>query len=215
MGYTNTYDIRELAGYVKQIRGAMDRAHKLAMLETIEEAYRGAVVNARNNFIGRWGYVKTGALQNSIYRGYDKSDGSVFVGVRANKGRAQADGSDTRPYGRIHEFGGTIRPVKAKHLWQKMWDVPSGFKRMTPSEFITKKKQLPKLFFFIKGKTNGRTMAATNVDGKVVPLFLLRDSTVIPARPFVVPAVEGVFPDKYNSALQKWIANEMAKGSRA
>ncbi len=39
----------------------------------------------------------------------------------------------------INEKGGTIRPIKAKHLWVKLFLKGSGrFKKWTPSDFMTK-----------------------------------------------------------------------------
>ena len=132
-------EIREMKGWLDQLRDSTQRGAVLGVIEATNLGLAQAKRNARSNFTGRHGYRKTGGLLNSIFAGFDVTDGQApegVVGVRAQKGRNTEDG-ETKPYGRIHEYGGTVKPVNAKWLWQPLWESrPSFFRWITPRKFI-------------------------------------------------------------------------------
>lgn len=175
-------DIRELQEYIGKLNDDVEKAKALALIATVADAEAFAKRNATKQFIGRRGRKLTGRLLNSIYSGVEVKDNKLegFVGTRGI------------PYGRIHELGGEIYPVKAKHLWVKMYGGKAdNFRRMTPSEFIQAKEANPKQFVIVK--TNNALIAAWNegkVKSRLVPLFVLRNKVTIPARPYLAPAVE-------------------------
>jgi hypothetical protein len=210
-------EMRELKGYLDGLRQASQRGAVVGLMEAVNFGLAEAKKNARSNFTGRWGYRKTGALLNSIFAGFDMENPANLegvIGVRANKGRNTEDG-ETKPYGRIQEYGGEIKPVKAKWLWQPLWDRrPSFLRFISPRQFIAQMRSYPQQFAIIpthdgmgrvavwQGSTKAvklgdkqRTFAAARERAQakrenIYPLFLLRKRTVIPPRPYVTPAAQ-------------------------
>lgn len=175
-------NIRELSRYIRNTRSAIVKAHAEAMLKVTLDAEGLAKRNATQQFTGRNNYKLTGRLLNSIFSGFSpfnagQSLPTGFIGTRGI------------PYGRIHEFGGVIEPVNAKHLWLKMHGV-SGFKRITPKEFVSKMQKNPKQYRIFKSKKGNLIAAFINNKKKIKPLFVLRDKVTIPARPYLQPAVD-------------------------
>lgn len=183
-------DIRELAAYIKGVNNVLLKAHGLSMLDMVTKAEELAKQNARDSF-GKTESKRrlSGRLLNSIFggakqtgRGIDLPEG--FIGTRGI------------PYGRIHEMGGTIKPKRAKNLWLKQWDVPARFKRMTPTEFITAKRQNPNNFT-IQPTDRGNAVAvywgtrragASIGSARSWVLFFLAKKVKMPARPYLMPA---------------------------
>lgn len=241
---TTVYEIRQLSAWVRGVRGAVQRATFRAYARTLQTAERDAKINARNNFRGTRIRPKTGNLMNSIFSGYVLSKGGPnggdlvdgVVGVKSHKGR-----EGTRPYGRIHEYGGVITPKRAKYLWIPLLgpksNVKGGRKALatwSPSFFLEAKDagKWDFHYWILPGKKGGKVAGVTyagvskpkegprkvNLGGvkrvtgmaKVrtytVPLFALKDSVKLPARPYVRPAVE-----KAQAALPGAIAAEVAK----
>lgn len=222
-------EIREMKTWLDSLRDATQRGAVVGVMEATNYGLAEAKKNARANFTGRWGYRKTGGLLNSIFAGFDVggNEPEGVVGVRANKGRATENG-ETKPYGRIQEYGGEIKPVKAKWLWQPLWDTrPSGMRFITPREFIARKRQLPDNFHFFptergngflavfsflthkaKGKGGKARIEQFGPDEKSYPLFLLRKKSVIPARPYVGPAVAEAFKRLPGMVLKRIIEQQ-------
>lgn len=213
-------EIREMKGWLDQLTESTQRGAVVGVMEATNLGLAEAKRNARANFTGRHGYRKTGQLINAIFAGFDVTDGQApegVVGVRSLKGRS-TDSGETKPYGRAQEYGATIKPVNAKWLWQPLWDSrPSFFRFMTPRQFMEQKRAYPDTFGIIptsdgrsklavwlgtKKKTQlgdkQRTFGAAkervmSVRESIVALFLLRKKSVIPARPYVGPAVAEAF----------------------
>lgn len=175
----------EMATYIMGLRDATQRGVNIAILEVVNAAAGEAKRNAVANFSGTADRPKTGNLANAIYAGFQELPGNPywqgFVAVRSNKGRA-----GTRPYGRIHEYGGKIVPRRAKHLWipiagPKSSGVLGQFRDMTPTQFFDQGG-------FVLPRPGGG-VGLLKVGGAIVPLFVLRKQVVIPERPYVRPAV--------------------------
>jgi phage gpG-like protein len=117
------------------------------------------------------------------------------------------------PYGAIHEFGGTITAKKAKHLWVKV-DHKGKFKRLTPREFFElRRKEQTRARAKTTGRGGGRrgkrydifrskkgNLIAAEIDqlksgNKIRPLFVLKKSVNIPARPYIQPAIAAAVKD--------------------
>lgn len=103
-----------------------------------------------------------------------------------------ADGAEVRnwtagpaaEYSALQEFGGTIRPVRAKHLWipTKQNQTTTGVARMSPRDaiqrggFVSWKRG--GVFF---GKPAVKTARKHTTHG-LVPLFVLKKSVYVPPR---------------------------------
>jgi hypothetical protein len=199
------YEIRELAGVISRIGDTTRRAHIAALIRTVQLGEKLAKINSRNVFKGTRIRPKTGNLMNSIFSGYvlnssgdDIAEG--VVGVRSKKGNA-----GTRPYGRIHEYGGPIVPRKAKNLWipllgPKTTGPGSPYRNMSPSDFVDAMKQrqanAAARFAIIPGRKGPVAIVsmrnrskARKVKEKVIAMFALRQHVEMPERPYIRPAV--------------------------
>lgn len=171
----NGLQMRFLIQWVAGIKDGVHRALGEAMVSATEVAYKDAVTRAKTQFNNTSGRVRTGGLMNAIYRGFDPITGKGFLGVQS-------------PYGALQEFGGTVRPVNARHLWVKQWQgVPASLRRMTPREWMAAHRTDPQHFAFY-----GRS-AVYKQGNKAVTMFALADSATIQARPYIRPAVEMAF----------------------
>lgn len=156
-------DIGKLAEELDGIRGKVRRATARAMLRTANAAAAQAKRNAVATFKGTKDRPKQGFLSNSIFAAYtakgltvkgDRRIAEVMVAVRAQKGSR-----GTRPYGRIHEYGGKVMPRNAHNLWIPAFGPKSSgdvgiFKDWTPRDFMKA--------FLDKSRSRGRL----NVKGK-------------------------------------------------
>lgn len=203
------YEIRELAAVIKRIGDTTRRAEVMALIRTTQEAERLAKLNAQAQFTGTPERPKTGALMNAIFSGYVLTKGkrdiaSGVVGVKSRKGRR-----GTRPYGRIHEYGGEIKPVKAKNLWlpltgPKSRGLPGRFKNLTPSDFVALMgtKDPTARFAIIPGRRGPvaivslrRGRGKGKIRDKIIALFALRKSVEMPERPYIRPAIAEALKD--------------------
>lgn len=182
-------EIRRLVDLIKSMDAGIRRAVTKAHLATLVFSEGQAKRNIKANFIGRNDRTLSGALLNHTYYGLEgELDG--FVGVR------------TLPYAAAQEFGVTIVPKKAKHLWIPQYR-NSG--KMTPREFMRMKMQNPKMFF-LSDEVAGRWDNPKSKTRRLIPLFFLVDKVTIPERPYLRPALElGVekFPDYYETFLKQ------------
>lgn len=234
-----------MAEYIRKLNEPLLKGANTALLRAVVNATGIAKKNAAKNFKGTRIRPKSGALLASIFSGFEfKIDQAAegFVGVRSHKGN-----KGKRPYGRIHEYGGNIKPVKAKNLWLPLFGPKSsgihGLHRdLTPTEFIKRMKESrggSRSQFFVKhkkvkgdkGKTKQqivkkkgnyaifkskaghklawfieRTGRGKSAKQKAYALFLLKQRTTIPARPYVTPAVEEAWkrlPDEIKAQLER------------
>jgi phage gpG-like protein len=182
----NYSDIADLARYITSLGTTVERATLKALLATSVSAEGDAKKNSTREFTGRGGRTLGGSLLNNIFGGLEAGQGrfpDIFVGVR------------TVPYGAIHEFGGTIKPVKAKKLWLPVY---ANAKKMTPREFITLMKADPAHYHLFAG------MAAEREGDAWTPLFYLRDQVTIPERPYLRPALASAV-EKFPAYLEKYL----------
>lgn len=192
--------IEDLAEYLKKTRSATFKAYTRALFSLLSTAEAEAKRNATRQFIGRNGRRLSGRLLNSIYTSvnFDSSTDKLPTGVIGTRGI---------PYGRIHEYGGTIEPKKAKHLWLKQWGGRADkFRRMTPTEFIEQKNANPSEYTIFMSKKNNLIAAYTPAAGNIIPLFVLRSKVTIPERPYIRPGVETAlkeFPQGMKNEIRK------------
>jgi phage gpG-like protein len=183
-----TRNIREIVKYVRGLQTMRQKAYTVALIETATFARGAAIKIARTQFIGRNGRKLSGRLSNSIFNSFDIDPGKEYPTAYV--------GTQGIPYGAIHEYGGTIKPKKAKFLWIKQWEgVPGFLKRITPSEFVNKMKKEPDVYgirdqvAFYFG-TKRKVKQSKKSIGKFISLFILRKSVKMPERPYLRPAVE-------------------------
>lgn len=150
MASKKIYEIRQLGAYIRGIHGTVRKATAKALFRTAVAATTQAKRNARDNFKGTKDRPKSGFLLNAIFTGFEMTSGKnrriadAMVAVRSLKGNR-----GTRPYGRIHEYGGVIRPVKAKSLWIPLFGPKSSgilgrLRDMTPRDFVHEAKESDK-----------------------------------------------------------------------
>ena len=183
-----------MASYIKTLEGEIRIAHHKSLIQVAADGTSIAIRNAKKQFTGRNGRRLSGAMINAISRGsgFKIQGGKIPLAFIGTKGI---------PYGAVHEFGDTITPKNANHLWVKLFMKGSNkFKSWTPSDFMKRKKRLPKNFPIFKSK-KGNLIAGfvhdkVNTKGetkqKILPLFSLRKSVKIPKRAYLIPAVNEV-----------------------
>lgn len=182
-------DLIDLVDYLHGTKEATFKAYTRSLLAFLSSAEAKAKRNATRQFIGRRGRKLSGRLLNSIYTSVDFNRGSsvVPIGVIGVRGI---------PYGKIHEYGGSITPKKAKNLWVKQWGGKADkFRRLTPSEFMDLKKSNPSEYAIFRSKKNNLIAAYTPAADQVIPLFVLRQRVDIPARPYLEPAIVEALED--------------------
>ena len=119
-------------------------------------------------------HVNTGRLKNSIQiDGSRLKDKNPMVRIGTNL-----------VYARINEFGGRIGPRNAKAL-----AVPIGVEgRRASRQAGGSIRHLDLAYIPRNGKAPLR--ARVNMDGSIKPLFVLKKSVTIPARPYMRPSLE-------------------------
>lgn len=120
----------------------------------------------------------TGRLLNAITQGKAvKEDGNTIVGEIGPEGV---------PYAGIHEFGGIIKPKKAKYLAipQSYVKGPDGVARAKPHDFKGEKTSLVPL------KRGGFMMLLRTAKEEQIPLFVFKKEVKIPKRPYIRPALQ-------------------------
>lgn len=188
--------IKDFKSLIRDSKGAVIKGHTIALIETGQEARRLALINIKNNFSqgdDKTGRKRTGGLTshgnpNVIIESSPSQLPKVFLAMRGI------------PYAAIHEFGDTVTPNPPnKNLWVKI-DYRTPYRRLTPREFINKKKTRvrqgagAKSWSIFRSK-KGNLIAAEvrtfkTVPARVRPLFVLKKSVTIPDRPYLRPAAE-------------------------
>lgn len=168
-------DFRELGDFLRGLKSPLRRAAARALSKTAVAASNQAKRNTKTQFTGRPGKPKQGFLAAAIFPGFEPAGegnnrriADAFVGVKSQKGNL-----GTRPYGRIHEYGGPIIPRKAKKLWiplsaRKNLGGLYDLSNMTPSEFMEEKKRKggPLDFFILRSKNGGYVAGARWVQAR-------------------------------------------------
>jgi phage gpG-like protein len=119
-------------------------------------------------------HVRTGALRRSVVPG-PIEEGKSFI-------RGQVLVGQNLPYAMIHEYGGEIRPKNASYLTIPLAAVktPAGVARFRARDAEAYGYQT-----FVRNR-----VIFGSRDGRIVPLFALKSSVKIPARPFFRPAIK-------------------------
>lgn len=151
----------ELASYRKNLRTQIFRALTLLETEIVQQIRRKAGL-----------HVRTGGLLNSI-SGSKKvyEDNGTVVGEIGPEGI---------PYAAIHEFGGTVVPKNKQFL-------------AIPTEENRRADGLPKMTT-TELRNTGHSFVRNNLiflqEGKkITPMFILKRSVNIPARPYLSTAL--------------------------
>jgi hypothetical protein len=202
---------QELLDYVRSSKSRIERAAALAHGKVVLESQADAIRNAKAQFTGRNGRRLSGRLFNAIRAGLETPKNGVLEGYLGVFGI---------PYGQIHEEGGTIKPVKANHLWIKNHYVEAKFKRLTPREFVTemKTRRNPADKFAILESKSGN-LTAFNIKRVGVgstareifqALFYLRDDVEMPKRPYLTPAIVTAI-NKFPAEFARFLESEVNK----
>ena len=209
----------ELTINLNEVRIQIDRMMKRISVEAVRAAVgiafqRGATkvggFIAKNFLSGQVLRRRTGNLARSVEGVYEVSDGLPRLRVGVFK-------SPARNYARIQEFGGIIKPVKAKSL-----AVPVGAGAITPAGVpkYASPREYPGELQYIpinrgnvaailvdpqeKSKAEGESMKAT---------YLLLRRVRVKARPFLRPGVMAFLPEltaEVSRAVRKAINTDVS-----
>lgn len=168
----------------------LQRALAKALAATAMTAERQAKLNLTTTLRAR-----TGRLRNSVRSVIQTSPTALELLLQAGSEGGQV------AYARIHEEGGIIVPVRRKWL-----AIPLSVAKTAAgvSRYQTP-RDVPDLHF-VPGKRPGTAYLA-KPDGK--PWFLLTKRSVIPARPYLLPALE-VAADGLRVGLEKLTRDALA-----
>lgn len=185
----------EFRRLIRASNSAVIKGHSIALIETGQDARKFAIENAKRQFKGdpKIGRRLTGQLLKSIKVVFEVSKAQLPKAFLSVEGI---------PYGAIHEFGGTIKPRRAKNLWVKV-DYKTPYKRLTPREFMSMRGKRVgaggagagvktwSLFKTPKGATIAAEVRSfKSVPARVRPLFVLKKQVNIPERPYLRPAAD-------------------------
>ena len=130
---------------------------------------------------------RTRTLSRAVFHRVEESgeEGTLEVGVDLAKA----------PYGRVHEYGGTIRPKTAAHLTIPIGRAltASGVARFRARQVIAS----PASFGFASTFARNGIIFGTNKGAAPSPLFVLKDSVTLKARPYLSTG----WNDKYEWGL--------------
>lgn len=165
-----------------RIAGELERVAKTQHLAGQDLDARSG--NLRRAVFGRVGYLAGGYI-------------TAGVGVDLKKAI----------YGRVHEFGGTIRAKNAAHLTIPLDAVQTrkGVARFTARDVITNPDAFGYTGTFVRNKIIfGKT------EDRIVPLFVLKDQVVIKPVGFLSGTVQEVAP-KANQMVGEAVAKEFQR----
>lgn len=218
---TKVLDVVEMARWIQSTRTPMRRGAMRAMLEATNYAYNKAKQYAMHLGALQGNAAKfnpsertrTGRLVNSIIMGFDReaAEGLYLdrAGVYKPVGWVGVAMPTGKGYGAIHEYGGIIKPVKAKNLWIPFSPLA---KKLTPTQFMEMMRRKPRGAFIKDGMAlmaDGPIIKGKKPSWQVV--YLLLKEVRIPARPYVTPAVDEankMLPD----FLKKRVEEALAEG---
>lgn len=170
---------------------------RVAMVETglkAEQVGKLAVTSGGSSGLN----ARSGALRNSIRHvvkpGPQGTEMSLSAGGRFG-------GADVR-YARIHELGGTIRPKRAKNL-----AIPTDAAKTGAG--VSRVPSPRDMALSWAPTNNGPGML---VDESGTPMFILRKSVTIPARPYLRPALDGAvqgFRARLGTAMARALTEDL------
>jgi len=160
-----------------------------------------ALSNAKNEFERReilFKYAAAQKLRNEVIKNIDANFGgrtldataafrggasgglrnSVQVDVRNDEPAVVVNATGNTPYWRIHEYGGVVKPVKKKWL-----TIPAA------DRYRAKRAREFRNLIFVK-KNEKKAYLIDTINKRVA--FFLRKKVVIPARPYIKPAVKKI-----------------------
>jgi phage gpG-like protein len=176
---------REIAIYIDGVAKGIKPALRKSVRDSLVLLTK-AVKDKLNNQVL---HVNSGQLRRSIF--FEMFSGEEIGG---RVGTQMGGTKDDKSYAAIHEFGGTIRPKKGKYLTipfdgvkGRIEDYPWGF-------FLRSKKG--NLIFAAPpgGGKHFRPTAHDRAWADFTPLFLLKTSVNMPARPYMEPAFRENIP---------------------
>lgn len=185
------FDVRKFVDYIKSTSDIIRKATAAAHLAVLQRAEVLAKQNIQRQFTGRNDRRSSGRMLNSTYYGFEQDNGRD-VGFLAMR---------DIPYARIHEYGGEIEPVNAKHLWIPQY---RNAGKMTPREFIQEKMRDPSAYF-MNDNVAGKWDNPKSASRRLIPLFFLQDNVIIPERPYLRPAMAEAmesFPAYFNRMVE-------------
>jgi len=182
---------------------AVHRANKRAMRMSIRAIARHIAKSkfARPGGEGSPLHARTGQLARDIILSTEEANavqevGDTIIGIIGSN----------LPYARIHEFGGTIQPKKAKWL-----TIPTQF-NLTERGIMRIPPRQVKGAFFVKVENNLIMFGESPVESGIVPMFVLKKRVDIPKRPYLTPGAEekvddvvDIFEDElYKEIIRVW-----------
>lgn len=135
------------------------------------------LVNAVKDNIKKQGLIKTRNMSRSIHQ---------EVAEATNESATVAVGTNLE-YAAIHEFGGTIQARNSKYL-----AIPVGSYTGSPRKYSDLSLR----------KTGGGNLVM--VDGEGVVQYVLKQSVVIPAKPYLRPAADESHEKVTNVMMDAW-----------
>ena len=155
---------------------------------------------AREKLSGQTLTPRTGTLRRALFW-------KIFV---AERDAVLVVGADAKKaaYAGVQEFGGTIKPVRAKHLAIPLEAARTakGVARMTAREFMARPEQLGFEHAFVNKRRTAIMGVRRSRGGRVAePVFALKTSVTIPARSYVRAGV---------AERRDWILGELGLGTQ-
>jgi phage gpG-like protein len=187
-------ELQDVVGYIKGLSNGNEIAKNKALVAMMQQSELYAKQNIKENFIGRNGRRLSGGLLNNVFIEYDLNKMEGYLGVK------------TVPYARIHEYGGTIKPVNAKNLWIPRYENAG---KMTPREFFNLKNREPRRYVI----TNTGAYKVRDLRRKVkdmIQLFRFSKRVEIPERPYLTPALDKAGTE-YAEYYEQFLKNELPK----
>lgn len=176
------------SGRIRERLSAAIKRLQYALVDAAQASYDASGLKSR-----------TSALRGSIKAGkFEESGDSIRASVVAGGGDAF--------YARIHEYGGTIRAKNVQNLTIPVGEALTamGVARFSARQVIADPSAYGYTSTFFK-----HGMLFANSGLRITPLFVLRPSVRIPARPYMRPALSGML-----SQITGEISQAVAQGAK-
>lgn len=173
------------------LNGAFGDGLRQALKEGMTEAVRRVANEVRTEILRS----TTGGNPLNVRTGNLRRSWSGFPRVEETGEGPVATLRSASVYSAIHEFGGTIRPVRAAFLTIPLPGAMNASGTRTPYS-ARELHESPGLAGFKSTFINRSRTAILGVlpGGGLVPLFAIKDSVVMPARHYISKAVDRVKP---------------------
>ena len=161
-------------------RGILEKLRKLSM---------GNLISLLSKSFNIWTFSLDAQIQiNLAGRVLGRRSGHLarsfkWLGIKQKFDSIHVTLQSDVPYARIHETGGTIRPKNVKYLPVPLPDA------LTPTGQLRKKTKEYDNTFVQKSKKGNLILFQTK-GSEIIPLFVLKEKVVIPARHWFSDAVE-------------------------